>query len=544
MLKLDLSFGAESSSLREVQDLLFASVLNSIRFFNAQYNFDQPLSSDVSNVMTALNLVADCVLKEKGRLLILIDEYDRLANKLMFEDPDAHNKIVLRGGNENPLSSPIRGLFEVIKALGQRVECRSIVTGITPIALADSSGGNVWANVSLQSNFGDCFGFSADDIRRALSLGGLKGVNLEAPFTLMVKYYNGHQFPGSTRTFFNPTLCLYFLSNYFMDPDWLRTELEEAKVPSNHVLKELLCDINFNAGDNVLALLCRSKATSVVVSQLLNNDNPVIVPYIHKTMKLRELTENSTNSVQQENLIASFMFYHGIATIRYDDAPRRPPYKLYAPNELVRSRFLSRLRADLELHESDVLASFSNPDAESVRRVLQKIVDRQETIKDNYYGEAALQSEIESALNTVQEYVDGLQVSAERNVGNGRYDLLIKVGSAPPVLLELKRVRPNAINYAPLLAGANIYFPRAVKWNLPRLNFARDLLGKASPNDLRCMEIVLPDLYSGLTSVAQIEKSAEIQCSAYLRHMAPGAVGFTVVQVGWILLVKPVGPIQ
>ena len=542
VLKLDLSFGAEFISLREVQNLLCRSVFDSVDFFNARYNFDQPLPSDVSNIMAGLNQVATNVFKEKGRLLILIDEYDRLANKLMFEDPDAYKQIVLRSGNENPLSSPIRDLFTAIKALGQRVACRSIVTGITPLALADSSGGNIWANVSLQRNFGDCFGFNAEDIGRALSLGGLKGENLEAPFNLMVKYYNGHQFPGSTRTYFNPTLCLYFLFNYFADPDWLRTELEAANAPSNHVLKDLMCDVNFNTGDNVLALLCQSKATSAVVSQLLNKDNPVIVPYIHKTMKLRELIENSTNSVEQENLIASFMFYHGVASIRYDDAPRGPPYKLYAANELVRTRFLSHLRADLDLHEADILACFSNPDAESVRRVLQNIVDRQETIKDNSYGEGALQSEIESALNAVQENVDGLQVRAERNVGDGRYDLCIQVGSAPTIVLELKRVRPNAVDYAPLIAGANVFLPRTVKWNLSELNIARGLLGKALPSDLRQIKIVFPELYSGLTSVAQIENSAEKQCNAYLRQMPRGAVGFTVIQVCWIFLVKAVRP--
>jgi hypothetical protein len=303
---------------------------------------------------------------------------------------------------------------------------------------------------------------------------------------------------------------------------------------------ELLFDENFYAGDNVLALLCRSKATSIVVSRLLNKDSPMIVPYIHKTMRLRELTENSKSSVQQQNLIASFMFYHGIASIRFDDAPHGPPYKLCVPNELVRGLFLVRVKQDIDLHESDVIACFSNPDAESVRRLLQKIVDRQETLKDNYFGEGALQSEIESALNTMQDYVDGFSVAAERDVGDGRYDLCISVDSSPPVLLELKRIRPNAINYRPLLAGSNSFLPRAVNWQIFHLNLARELLTKTSPEDLRRLEIVLPDKYNGFASVSQVETGAELQCSKYLRQLPPGAVGFTVVQVGWTLLVKAV----
>ena len=100
------------------------------------------------------------MLQKKCRLLILADEYDQLANKCMFETPVAHNKIALRNANDDPFSSSIRGSFESIKAISALVKYRSVVTGIKPIALADSSGTNIWANISLQSNFGGCFGFS------------------------------------------------------------------------------------------------------------------------------------------------------------------------------------------------------------------------------------------------------------------------------------------------------------------------------------------------------------------------------------------------
>jgi hypothetical protein len=328
------------------------------------------------------------------------------------------------------------------------------------------------------------------------------------------------------------------LTNCFEQRTWLRAGLGplEEKVKEK-VLMDLMYDENFNVGDNVLALLCRSKATSIVVSQLLNKDIPFIVPYIHKTMRLRELTENSDSPAQQ-NLIASFMFYHGIVSIKFEGAPHDNPYKLCIPNELVRGRFLERLKSDIELHESDVLACISNPDAESVRRLLQKIVDRQDTLKDNYYSEGALQSEIESALNSMQDYVGGFNVTAERNVGSGRYGLCIRGDSRPSVLLELKRIRPNAVNYGPLLADTKFYFPRGAKWLISELNFARDLLAKTTPDDLRRLEIVFPDLYKGCVSVAEVERAAELQCSEYLRQMPPGAVGFTVVQVGWILLVN------
>ncbi len=61
---------------------------------------------------------------------------------------------------------------------------------------------------------------------------------------------------------------------------------------------------------------------------------------------------------------------------------------------------------------------------------------------------------------------------------------------APPVLLELKRICPNAVNYGPLLADTNFYLPSAVKWLISHLNFARDLLAKTTPQDLRRLDFV------------------------------------------------------
>ena len=137
VLKVDMSSAADSSrSLREVQDIQLRVLFNSIK--RIRYGLSAPLPSDIPDIMAGLDFVASKVLEKNGRLLILVDEYDRMANKLIFENPDAYNKIVLRDATDDPLTSPIRGFLESIKAISAFVECRSIVTGITPIALTDS----------------------------------------------------------------------------------------------------------------------------------------------------------------------------------------------------------------------------------------------------------------------------------------------------------------------------------------------------------------------------------------------------------------------
>ena len=141
----------------------------------------------------------------------------------------------------------------------------------------------------------------------------------------------------------------------------------------------------------------------------------------------------------------------------------------------------------------------------------------------------------------MQDYIAGMNVIAERNAGCGRYDLCIEIPPSPRVVLELKRIQPNAVNYGPMLrAGKHLNLPSAAKWNVLQLNTARDLLAKNSAEELRDLEISLPHLYNGCVSVRQVEDDAQLQCNQNIKSMSSGTVGFTVVQVGWILLVKRV----
>ncbi len=49
----------------------------------------------------------------KGNVFVLIDEYDRFTNKIMFEKPDVHSKV-LTGQFGDPFSSPTRSFFETL----------------------------------------------------------------------------------------------------------------------------------------------------------------------------------------------------------------------------------------------------------------------------------------------------------------------------------------------------------------------------------------------------------------------------------------------
>ncbi len=62
-----------------------------------------------------------------------------------------------------------------------------------------------------------------------------------------------------------------------------------------------------------------------------------------------------------------------------------------------------------------------------------------------------------------------------------------------------------AVNYGPMLAYTNLFLLRSLKWQIAQLNFARNVLAKTTPEDLRRLDIAFPDLYTGCVSLGQVE---------------------------------------
>lgn len=65
-----------------------------------------------------------------------------------------------------PGSSPLRSFLETVKKVKP---ARTLITGITTIALADAFGENSFRNVSLQQQLGTMVGFTEKIVRRGLS---------------------------------------------------------------------------------------------------------------------------------------------------------------------------------------------------------------------------------------------------------------------------------------------------------------------------------------------------------------------------------------
>jgi hypothetical protein len=117
---------------------------------------------------------------ENEKLMVLIDEYDRFANKLMFENPDAYDKIV-RGTSGDAASSPIRSFLEQVKAAqnARMANYRTLITVISP---------------SDVTKFATVCGFLESDNARALGEIFPGKRNRKHALSVMREYYNGYNF--------------------------------------------------------------------------------------------------------------------------------------------------------------------------------------------------------------------------------------------------------------------------------------------------------------------------------------------------------------
>ncbi len=172
MLSLDLAVDVDATtSAAEIRKRFEEKVCLHVQKFAAYYNFHVPLELGAGFGLPGIALQ---VRKVGGKLLILMDEYDQFTNMAMFENPAVFSTVEGRHDALNPL---ICQVFDAVKLVSSICDCRSIVMGITPVASSYRNGNldHFWVDLSLNEAIGDAFGFSEDDLHRALKQNGLTG---------------------------------------------------------------------------------------------------------------------------------------------------------------------------------------------------------------------------------------------------------------------------------------------------------------------------------------------------------------------------------
>jgi len=228
------------------------------------------------------------------------------------------------------------------------------------------------------------------------------------------------------------------------------------------------------------------------------------------------------------------MFHHGLVTLN-ESQPPLGAIPLRIPNEMVRGPLMENLQSFLQLNEGDIINMIKNPSVERVKNLIWSIVGKQQTLHDNSFSEAGLQGEIESALRACANFTGGrFIVYAERDLlgGRKRCDMVL-IYEKFALLVEFKRIRPNALDTQPTSHPME-------------LRAFCELWSAKSDEDLRSSPIVgNKHLYSQHSQVIQLEDDATKQALVYKQLLKEDPQfnshqirAFTVVQVGWPILVK------
>jgi hypothetical protein len=209
---------------------------------------------------------------------------------------------------------------------------------------------------------------------------------------------------------------------------------------------------------------------------------------------------------------------------------------------MVRGPFLNMLARNIEAISKDVRSCFQDPDEEKLKQLLQNIVDSQETIKDNSFSEGALQCEIEAALRATKEVP---VIRAEKDNKTGRCDLYIEMNQNIKIVIEFKRIRPNGIDHKTIPGElpeelSILMSKKRINWYTSYYQQLKDHLQELTDDqiyELRTIEARYGSSVVPAVSVKDLEASAGAQCIRYKRAMG-ATYGFTVIQVGWRLLVR------
>ena len=425
VMRFDLSVDVASYDPEKIRALLESKIKFSVQFFCSKYGLRVDESLDAcGSLQFAVRQVES---KKGGKVFILIDEYDRLASKLMFENPDLYSKVVA-GVSNDPFSGPVRDFFESLKELNA---ARSFSVGITPIALTDTSGANFIDDLTEVEELGDLVGFAEADIEDALhKIFGHQGRAISHILHLIKCFYNGYHFRSSsmvTRPLYHTQLCLYLFRKLCRDSQFRR------KAFFGNVTIMDMTDSNTQISENIINLLIRQRELAAILC-LLREGEPVFANVVD-CFKLREiLLEQSSR-----NLVVSFMRWFGLLTM---SPTGHGMYNI--PNAVVGNAggFLTSVENAMTRLNINVRSVIIDPSEEKVREMYNSILAEMTTRFDHSISEGAIVGFVKTRLQAQGRYED-FEVICEGKTTN-RQLMLVDTSTNSRLLLEYKRLRPGS----------------------------------------------------------------------------------------------------
>jgi hypothetical protein len=267
---------------------------------------------------------------KSSKLYILIDEYDYSVNKALRNAQYKIQKELYAHDEEDSTYEEQQSLFkrffsEIKTKLGEGGVGRVFITGVSPIALYDSTSGfNISKHITFAKKFEGMCGVLESEIRDALEqiIPSDKSLQEEA-MKVMRDNYDGYKFNSKQETsLYNTTLVIYFL----------RDLKRLNKIPSD------LIDPNVQPSESALDIIIKSPLSKEIINKLFSNSgkfyHPQKISSILATKKMSQLLQTDTL------YILSFLYYMGVLTqSKLSDDKTGTEFRI--PNKLIESELAS-----------------------------------------------------------------------------------------------------------------------------------------------------------------------------------------------------------
>ena len=169
---LIMRFNFSGIDVNDVEESFRSYLLNVLNSCIKKYSLDVEKKD---NPIILLDNIFTYLQEQKLELMILIDEYDNFANKLLLREKTEYLGLV------SEKTASFKQLFTVLKTATDMENSplkRIFITGVTPMTMFDvTSGFNIGSNISLDSDLNDMIGFNEEEVDKILEYYKLTAVS-------------------------------------------------------------------------------------------------------------------------------------------------------------------------------------------------------------------------------------------------------------------------------------------------------------------------------------------------------------------------------
>jgi len=330
ILKWDFSCVDTTGSAGDIKQSLYNHLNARIESFISYYNFKgfnlPKVTIKDEDALFSIESLLSSIRTTPYPVYLLIDEYDNFANTIMMGVQNEKNRYNALVHDEGVL----RTLFKTIKSStsGSMFD-RVFITGVSPVVLSDiTSGYNIAANIYFEQEFNDLCGFREKEVRNSVEQivteCDLAIEKIDEAINLIKIYYDGYLFSlDSNEQIYNPTLCLYFLSQFQKKCAYPRKML----------------DSNLAVDESKLEYIAQIPMGRDLLINLMQKDHNVIVSDIEDRFGIRQMLKDTS---KDNTFLVSFLYYFGILTLAGETEDLK--INLKVPNMVMRSLYVERVQ--------------------------------------------------------------------------------------------------------------------------------------------------------------------------------------------------------